>query len=162
MAFKFNSGNGGIICDTCEVLYVSICSPTEYDEIHSRTGIDICDKCLNEKKENMILRLIGAMHYGFRIEQSDGHRWIMLHSEEEADYRIPNETLKNAGVKYFIEDTSDERGMEKVYGTYEDCLDLIDEVLLQIDYNPTLENGKRIAGLTGNTLHIGEEVIYNK
>ncbi len=55
MAYKFNSGRGGVICDNCRVLIDSDLSLATYEEVYGKDGNngDFCWRCksgYNEKK----------------------------------------------------------------------------------------------------------------
>ena len=41
--FKFNNGNGAIICDKCRTIIKSGIDPRKYKE--ESTGIDLCENC---------------------------------------------------------------------------------------------------------------------
>ncbi len=70
-------------------------------------------------------RLIAAMTYGIYIHMADGHRWIEC--GEDLDYPLAAE-LQSHGV----------RVNNKIYGGYDEALDVIDIALRSMDL-PTLE-----------------------
>ena len=49
MAFKFNNGNGAIVCDHCSTIIKVNISLEEYNQISN--GVDICDKCKTSVQE---------------------------------------------------------------------------------------------------------------
>lgn len=49
MAFKFNNGNGAIVCDHCSTIIKVNISLEEYNQISN--GVDICDKCKTSIQE---------------------------------------------------------------------------------------------------------------
>ena len=53
MAYKFNSGNGGVTCDKCYVLIDANLSLKEYEEIYTTSGNDgdYCWRCKTGHKE---------------------------------------------------------------------------------------------------------------
>lgn len=47
MSFRFNSGNGGITCDVCCLLFCTSISPETYaiiNALHS-SSFDLCEQC---------------------------------------------------------------------------------------------------------------------
>lgn len=50
MAYRFNSGRGGVTCDKCNILFDSDLSYKEYEEIYGKTGDDgdFCVSCKGE------------------------------------------------------------------------------------------------------------------
>ena len=48
MAYRFNSGRGGVTCDMCNVLYDADLSLKEYEESYGKSGNDgdICWECM--------------------------------------------------------------------------------------------------------------------
>lgn len=44
--FKFNNGNGAIVCDCCSTVFKTNITPKEYNEIS--TGVDLCISCKDE------------------------------------------------------------------------------------------------------------------
>lgn len=48
MSYKFNGGNGAILCDGCHTIIQSNISLSDYRKQH--TGYDFCDKCLSNVK----------------------------------------------------------------------------------------------------------------
>lgn len=48
MAYRFNSGRGGVTCDVCNILYDSDLSFKEYEESYGKSGNDgdICWECM--------------------------------------------------------------------------------------------------------------------
>ena len=59
MAYRFNSGRGGVTCDVCGILYDADLSFKEYEETYGKNGDDgdLCALCKNgikrEKKEEV-------------------------------------------------------------------------------------------------------------
>ena len=57
MAYRFNSGMGGVTCDNCNILFDAHLSFKEYEESYGKSGNDgdFCWKCMggekNHKKE---------------------------------------------------------------------------------------------------------------
>lgn len=72
---------------------------------------------------NLSKRLIGAMHYGIRIENESGHRWIVY--DPEAD-NWPRRAFSDGSVR-------------KVYGSYMEALNVIDAELAKHKYPSLLE-----------------------
>lgn len=63
MAYKFNSGLGGVICDNCRVLIDSDLSFKTYEEVYGKDGNngDFCWRCktgYKEKKDSSIAQLV--------------------------------------------------------------------------------------------------------
>lgn len=69
-------------------------------------------------------RLIGAMHYGIRIEQESGHRWIAYNRDAD---NWPRRAFEN------------EPNYTKEYGSYTMALDFIDAELAKHGYDSLLE-----------------------
>lgn len=57
MAYKFNDGDGAVICDSCRIMMDEDLSYAEYAETYGEKG-DICWKCqnkkMNKKKEDIL------------------------------------------------------------------------------------------------------------
>jgi hypothetical protein len=56
MAFRFNSGRGGVTCDNCNVLIDQDLSYKEYEELYGHDGNDgdFCMKCKDGSGEKRI------------------------------------------------------------------------------------------------------------
>lgn len=65
MAFKYNNGNGAIVCDSCSAIIKSNITPAEYAQLS--TGIDICEKCNIQEVDNFDL-IANAMEFNNRDE----------------------------------------------------------------------------------------------
>ena len=65
MAYKFNGGNGAIVCDSCSTIIKTNVTPAEYSKISN--GVDICDKCRIEEVDNFDL-IADAMEFNNRDE----------------------------------------------------------------------------------------------
>jgi len=50
MSYKFNDGNGAVICDTCRIMIDENLSYSEYEETYGTKG-DICWKCKGKAKK---------------------------------------------------------------------------------------------------------------
>lgn len=67
MAFKFNNGNGAIVCDHCGTIIKTGLSPEKYTK--TSNGDDVCDKCKSSVKEIDNFDLIAnAMEFNNRDE----------------------------------------------------------------------------------------------
>lgn len=78
----------------------------------------------------MTHRLLALMQYGINITHSDGHRWI------EFDYTCCTDDADRLHKKL------DETGLTintKVYGSYDEALDRIDNLLVALEL-PKLED----------------------
>ena len=61
MAYRFNSGVGGVTCDKCGILYDAFLNYKEYEESYGKSGNDgdICWRCWSgkgKKKRDDVLR----------------------------------------------------------------------------------------------------------
>lgn len=74
--------------------------------------------------ELLALRMLAANQLGIRIEQSDGHRWIIEDLCSEFCLHLFGEP-----VPFKVVDPERE-AYQKVYGSYRAALDLIDERLV--------------------------------
>jgi hypothetical protein len=79
---------------------------------------------LKKEVELLAKRLLGAMHYGFRIEQDSGHRYIII--DLEADF-LPGQ-LKEEFSKNLLPDDY-QHYIIKEYGSFITALDVIDKML---------------------------------
>jgi hypothetical protein len=54
MAYRFNSGMGGVTCDMCNILIDANLSYAEYEKIYEQNGHDgeFCWKCLKGIKDD--------------------------------------------------------------------------------------------------------------
>ena len=61
MAYRFNSGYGGVTCDVCNVLIDSGLSPDEYSDVYG-SGDDYCwkHKPVKGKRKGVKIRLGGG------------------------------------------------------------------------------------------------------
>ena len=65
MAYKFNGGNGAIVCDHCGTIIRTNISRKEYSEISN--GVDICNKCNVQEVDNFDL-IADALEFNNRDE----------------------------------------------------------------------------------------------
>jgi hypothetical protein len=75
-------------------------------------------------------RLITAMDYGIRIESRDGHRWIECSDVDLHNFYSFDAFLRRHGILL----------NNKIYGTYEDALDLIDKCFVMAGHKTLLES----------------------
>lgn len=54
MAYRFNSGIGGVTCDTCNILYDADLSYKEYEESYGKNDFDTCWKCMEVNKNGEV------------------------------------------------------------------------------------------------------------
>ncbi len=50
MTYKFNNGNGAILCDICRIIVAENLSWEEYKEANKTLGhlVDVCSECFNK------------------------------------------------------------------------------------------------------------------
>ena len=63
MAYKFNSGRGGVICDQCRVLFDVDLSLAEYEKIYSKNDGDFCWRCKTGYKDIKECRNCGSTEF---------------------------------------------------------------------------------------------------
>lgn len=56
MAYRFNSGKGGITCDRCNLLFCEGFNFNEYEKLYGKSkedngGMDLCKECIRKLKE---------------------------------------------------------------------------------------------------------------
>lgn len=65
MAFKYNNGNGAIVCDHCSTIIKTNVTPTEYAQVNR--GVDLCDKCNIKEVDNFDI-IANMMEFNNRDE----------------------------------------------------------------------------------------------
>lgn len=85
--------------------------------------------------ELLCIRLLAANQIGIRIEQLDGHRWIIEDLGASLGLHLFGEPMKDTGrYKYGYQEAS-----KKVYGSYSAALDAVDERLVAKGHKPLAE-----------------------
>lgn len=85
---------------------------------------------MNSNLTNLEKRLIAAMDYGIRIKSKDGHRWIECSDVDLYNFDSFDAFLQEHGILL----------NNKIYGTYEDALDLIDKCFVMGGHKTLLES----------------------
>lgn len=73
MAYKFNSGRGGVICDNCRILIDSDLSLKTYEEVYGKDGNngDFCWRCKKGSGAIIGSRSASKADVGKTIESSN-------------------------------------------------------------------------------------------